>query len=180
MILTAESARILLERDHTKVTPHLERLQGLAQDSLAEMRSLIHQLRTPDGDTEDLVPAIRQHLASLKDRDGLSVAFQTERDGQVPPAQREGLLRIVQEALNNVSKHAQTDAAEVKLKLMDGKVFLLIEDQGVGFDPESVEARDGHLGLASMRERTELQGGTVSIESSPGAGTRITIEVPYK
>ena len=178
--LTAESARILLERDHTKVAPQLERLQDLAQDSLAEMRSMIHQLRTTDGETEHLVPAIRQHLAALKDREGLYVEFQMEGDGQVPSSQREMLLRIVQEALNNVSKHAQTDAAEVTLKLLDGKALLVIEDQGVGFDPDSVEARDGHLGLASIRERTELQGGTLSIESSPGAGTRIMIEVPYK
>ena len=179
MTLTAESARILLERDHTKVAPQLERLQGLAQDSLAEMRSLIHQLRTPDGETEELVPAIQQHLDSLKSREGLTVDFHVEGEGRLPREQQEGLLRIVQESLNNVLKHAQTDRAVVTLKVMEGKASLLIEDRGVGFDTSFVEPRDGHLGLASIRERTEMQGGTLKIESSPGEGTRIIVEVPY-
>jgi len=179
MTLTAESARILLERDHTKVAPQLERLQSLAQEALLEMRSLIYQLRTTEGATEELVPAIQQHLASLKSREGLTVELHVEGDGQLPREQQEGLLRIVQEALTNVSKHAQTDAAVVALKMMDGKASLSIEDRGVGFDPSLVEQRRGHLGLASIRERTEMQGGTLKIESNLGEGTRIIIEVPY-
>ncbi len=179
MTLTAEAAKILLERDHTKVAPQLDRLNDLAQDALSEMRSLIHQLRSPDEATEELVPAIRQHLDSLKSREGLTVEFHVEGEGQLPKEQQEGLLRIVQEALTNVLKHAQTDRAAVALKIMDGTASLSIEDRGVGFDPSLVEPRDGHLGLASIRERAELQGGTLEIESIPGSGTRIMVEVPY-
>ena len=152
MTLTAEAAKILLERDHTKVAPQLDRLHELAQDALSEMRSLIHQLRTTDGATEELVPAIQQHLASLMSREGLTVELNVEGEGRLPQEQQEGLLRIVQEALTNVSKHAQTDKAVVALKIMDGMASLSIEDRGVGFDSSLVEPRDGHLGLASIRE----------------------------
>jgi len=179
MTLTAEAARILLERDHTKVAIQLERLQNLARDALSEMRSLIHQLHTTGEAAEELVPAIRRHLASLENREGLTVEFQMEGEGQLPQEQRAGLLPIVQEALSNVSKHAQTDRAVVALNMMDGKVTLSIEDRGVGFDPSLTEPREGHLGLASIRERTEILGGTLKIESSPGEGTRVIIEVPY-
>lgn len=180
MTLTAESAKILLERDHTKVAPQLERLQDLSQEALSEMRSLIYQLRTTDGAKEELVPTIQQHLASLKSREGLIVELYAEGDRRLPREQQEGLLRIVQEALSNVSKHAQTDRAVVALKMMDGKASLSIDDRGVGFDTSLVEPKKGHLGLASIRERTEMQGGTLKIESSLGEGTRIIIEVPYE
>ena len=179
MTLTAEAAKILVERDHTKVGPQLERLQTLAQDALSEMRSLISQLHTTGEAAEELVPAIRRHLATLKDREGLSVELQVEGEASLPREQQQGLLRIVQEALNNVSKHAQTNTAVVELKIMDGKASLLIEDRGAGFDPALVQASVGHLGLGSIRERTEMQGGTINIESSPGQGTRIIVEVPY-
>jgi signal transduction histidine kinase len=179
MTLTAEAARILLERDHTKVAVQLERLQNLARDALTEMRSLIYQLHTADGATEELVPAIRKHLASLESREGLIVELHVEGEEQLPQEQREGLLRIVQEALSNVSKHAQTDRAVVALNMADGKATLSIEDRGVGFDSSHVVAREGHLGLASIRERAEIQGGKFKVESSLGEGTRIIIEVPY-
>jgi signal transduction histidine kinase len=179
MTLTAEAARILLERDHTKVGVQLERLQNLARDALSEMRSLIHQLHTGDEAAEELVPAIRRHLASLESREGLKVEFQVEGEGQLPQEQRVGLLRIVQEALSNVSKHAQTDRTVVVLNMMDGKATLSIEDRGVGFEPSSAEPKEGHLGLAGIHERIEIQGGTLRIESSPGEGTRIIVEVPY-
>ncbi len=179
MTLTAEAAKILLERDPAKVAPQLDRLNDLAQEALAEMRSLIHQLRTTDGATQELVPALQQHLAALESREGLTVELLVEGEGRLPWEQQEGLLRIVQESLTNVSKHAQTDSAAVALKIVDGTVSLSIEDRGVGFEPYLVEPRDGHFGLAGMRERIEIQGGTLRIESSPGEGTRIMIEVPY-
>ena len=102
-----------------------------------------------------------------------------EGEERLPRDQQEGLLRIVQEALSNVSKHARTDRAVVALKMKDGKASLSIEDRGAGFDLSLVEPREGHLGLASMRERAEMQGGTFKVDSQPEKGTRIMVEVPY-
>ena len=179
MTLTAESARILLERDPARAAPQLDRLQELAQGALGEMRSLIYQLRPTDAAKSGLVPAIRNHLSTLKSRDGLMVELHVEGEGRLPRDQEEGLLRIVQEALNNVSKHARTNRAVVTLRTVGGRASLLIEDHGKGFDPSFVGASEGHLGLASMRERAEIQGGTFGVESQPGEGTRIMVEVPH-
>ena len=179
MTLTAESARILLDRDPAQTAPLLARLQELAQGALGEMRSLIYQLRPTYVAEEGLVPAIHNHLATLKSRDGLMVDLHVEGEGRLPREREEGMFRIVQEALNNVSRHAMTDRAVVTLRMVDGRASLLIEDLGVGFDPSLVGRSEAHVGLASMRERIEMQGGTFKVESRPGEGTRVTVEVSY-
>ena len=181
MTLTAESTRILLERDPTRVAAQLDRLLELAQSALAEMRSLISHLRPKTVAEEGLVYALRRLVAERRDRDGLTVALHLEgyeADRRLPPETEEALFRIVQEALNNAVKHAQIDRAEVRLRLRHESVSLLIGDSGVGFDPTSVGSGTSHLGLTSMRERVRALGGTIEIESQPGAGTHIKIEVP--
>jgi signal transduction histidine kinase len=182
MNLTAESARILLERDPSKVVTQLNRLQELSKDALTEMRSLISHLRPKAVAKEGLIPALRRHIAVRQQQDGLTVALYLEgyREGerQLVPETEEGLLRVVQEALNNVVKHAQTDRAEIRLCLKDAMVSLSIEDPGVGFDPAGISLGTSHLGLTSMRERVQALGGTFEIESQAQVGTRIKVEVP--
>ena len=178
MTLTAESARIMLQRDPKRVEPQLVRLQELAPGALAEMRSLLYELRPTAVGEEGLVPALRKHLDTLRSRDGLTVDLHVDGERRLPKDQEEGIFRIVQEALNNVSKHAQTDRAMVTLRMVDGLASLLIEDQGAGFDPSAVQPREGHMGLASIRERVEIQRGTFKIESQSGRGTRIIVKVP--
>lgn len=178
MTLTAEAARILLERDPSQAASHLSLLQELAQSALSEMRALIQQLRPTLIEEGGLAVALHQHLAALERREGLKAALQVEGEGQLPRDQEEGLFRIVQEALNNVVKHAHTDTAAVRLQLENGQVSLLIEDQGAGFDPSrSGPAREG-FGLTSMRERVEMLGGTLEVRSSPGKGTQVLVQVP--
>lgn len=186
MTLTAESARILPERDPAKVVAQLDRLRELSKDALAEMRSLISQLRPETVAEEGLIPALRRHIAERQNREeGLNVALHLEgcEEGERPLAleTEEGLYRIVQEALNNVVKHAQTDRVEARLRLTDDAVSLLIEDHGVGFDlsrtgPEGVHPQASHLGLTSMRERAKMMGATFAVESQPGSGTRIRVK----
>jgi signal transduction histidine kinase len=182
LTLTAESTRILLERDPTKAAAQLDRMQELAQSALAEMRSLISHLRPKTVAEEGLILALRRHVAERKKQDGLTVALDLEgyeEEGRrLPPEAEEALFRIVQEALNNVVKHAQTDQAGVRLRLREKTVSLLIEDQGVGFDPARASSGTSHLGLTSMRERVKALGGALRIESEPQAGTRIEVEVP--
>jgi signal transduction histidine kinase len=150
----------------------------LAQGALAEMRALIFELRPPAVEEEGLVPALRKHVAALKSRDGLTVELRVEGEQRLSRDQERRLFRIAQEALNNVVKYAQTDRAMVTLTMENGRVWLLIEDEGIGFDPATVEAGRGSMGLTSMRERAELMGGTLEIESQPQAGTRIKVEIP--
>lgn len=178
MTLTAKSARILLEQEPARVLVQLDHLQELAQSALVEMRTLIFQLRPPTTHERGLVAALRQHVAVLKSRDGLTVALQVEGEPKLPPEQETQLFRIAQEALNNIVKHAHTDQALVKLALTDGQVSLLVEDHGAGFDPSAVQSGRQTLGLTSMRERVEMMEGSFTVETQPGAGVRIRVDLP--
>ncbi len=176
MTLTAEAARILLKRDPTQVATQLDRIQELAQDALAEMRSLISHLRPKTVAEEGLIPALRRHIAERQNQDGLTVALHLEGERRLPTETEEALFRIVQEALNNVVKHAQTDQAAVTLRLRDESVSLLIEDRGLGFDPARIDPQTSHLGLSTMSERAKVLGATFAVESQPGKGTRIRVD----
>ena len=178
MTLTSESARILLERDPSKAASELARLQELAKGALAEMRALIHQLRPTLVGEQGLVPALQNHLAAVKNRSGLAVQLRVEGEGRLRREQEEGLFRIVQEALNNVSKHAETDSAVVTLKIENGCFSLLVKDDGIGFDPSHLKSKLDSMGMASMRERAEQHGGAFSVESHPGEGTLIRVDFP--
>jgi signal transduction histidine kinase len=178
MTLTSEAARILLHRDPARVAAQLEHLQQLAQEALAEMRSLIYELRPAREAEAGLVPALRQHVVERQNRDGLTAALHVEGEKRLPPEYEAALFRIVQEALNNVVKHAQTDQAKVTLHMTGQAISLVIEDHGVGFDPASVGSNTSRIGLTSMRERAETLGGAFTLESQPGAGARIKVEIP--
>jgi signal transduction histidine kinase len=180
LTLTAKAARILLEQDPTQVGLQLDRLQELAESALTEMRSLIFQLRPSTIEKEGLVPALRQHVASLQSRTGLVVELDIEEDGQLPAEQEFKLFRIIQEALNNVVKHAQANRAVVRLRFGAESVSLLVEDDGQGFEPAAVGLGRETIGLASMRERVDLLGGRFSIESRPGQGTRIRVDIVHE
>ena len=176
--LTAKSARLLLERDSSQVAAQLDHLQELAQGALAEMRALIFELRPPAVEEEGLISALRKHLAALKSRTGLQVDLRLDGERRLPGIQERRLFRIVQEALNNVVKYAQVSNAVVVLKMDNKRVLLEIEDEGVGFDPAASKTDQAKMGLSSMRERAEMMGGTFQVDSHPGAGTRIKVEIP--
>ncbi|HSN55357.1 MAG TPA: ATP-binding protein, partial [Candidatus Sulfomarinibacteraceae bacterium] len=88
------------------------------------------------------------------------------------------LYRVVQEAMANVVRHARASRADVLLQLRDDRVMVMVEDNGVGFEPEQVRRRGDHVGLLGLEERAEALGGTLTVESAPGAGATIVVEVP--
>jgi signal transduction histidine kinase len=106
-------------------------------------------------------------------------------DERLPPEAETALYRIVQEALTNVARHARAEYVSVVLERRPSAVRLIIEDDGCGFDVDSVLGTrrgswpvDGRLGLYGMRERAVLLGGTLTVESTPGVGTTIFVDVP--
>lgn len=176
LTLTAQAARILLDRDPGRVAGQLDHLQSLAKNALAEMRSLIEHLR-PDSLTQNgLAAGLRQHVLERKLRDGLEVQLTISGERRLPAAVEEGLFRVVQEALNNIVKHAGVTEAAVTLRLDRNPLELCIADQGVGFDPRSRSTETGHLGLAGMAERVRAIGGRLEVDSAPGAGTRLQVK----
>jgi signal transduction histidine kinase len=175
MTLTTQSALLLLERDRSQVATQLDRLYQLAHTALAEMQSLISKL-APER-SGDFLTAIQRHLAERQRLDGLSVSLEVQ-DSQasgasLSPAEEQSLLRIAQEALNNVVKHAGVDTARLRLHL-EGPPWIEVLDQGCGFDP--LKARQmGQLGMQSMQERAAGIGWKIRVDSSHGNGTRVRV-----
>ncbi len=180
MTLASESARILLERDPSRVSARLDRLHELAQSALTEIRSLIFQLRPVTIADAGLIPALEQHTVERCRQDGLNVTLHVEGQGELSAEWEAALFRIIQEALNNVVKHAHTEEAVISLWLQDDVVRLKIEDHGSGFAPASINQPAVGLGLTSMRERSELIGGTFLLQSELGKGTTIEVEIPRR
>jgi signal transduction histidine kinase len=178
MTLTTEATRQLLERDPSRLLSQLDRLQELSKSALAEMRSLIFELRPTTVSEVGLVPALRQHFRSIEKQNALSVSFDVVGEPDITGDRAERLFRIIQEALNNVVKHAQVDQASVTVRFEDEVTSISIEDQGLGFNPEAVDTNNKQMGLSSMRERADMLGGTLSIDSQPGKGTSVKVLIP--
>ena len=177
MRLTAEAANMLLEQNPTRVGAELEKLQALAKSALAEMRSLVFELRPTAVSELGLVPALRHHVMTLERQNGLAVDLQVSGEPHLSELEAQRLFRISQEALNNVVKHAQTDKACLTLRFDGDQVWLQVEDQGIGFDPQALTAAQDHMGLAGMQERVDAMGGSLTIDSYPGQGTCVTVEM---
>ena len=172
LVLTAESAATLFDRDNDAARVQVQRLQDLAQEALDELRSLVFELRAPDLERDGLCGALRKH-AELQQR-LYGVPIELEMDGEVTmgAADRE-LLRIAQEALHNAVRHAS--ASRITIRIAPG--LLEVADDGGGFDPTDPELRSRHLGLTSMEERARRLGGRLTIDSGP-SGTTVRVEVP--
>ena len=182
MTLTAQAARILFDRDPSRVAAQLEHLQTLSQSALAEMRSLIQQLHASSIADEGLAAALRRHAGERQEKDGLKVELQISGERRLPLESEAALFRVVQEALNNVVKHAETRRALVVLRLDKDPISLSIEDAGKGFDPALLQVLQtrsntgSHFGLSGMAERVRALGGRLVVDSAPGKGTRIRVE----
>ncbi len=121
---------------------------------------------------------IGKDLEVLGRAHGLKAGLRVQGTPELDSTVEVELYRIVQEALNNALRHAQADTVEVDVDARDGLVTIIVRDDGVGFDPGARAIRERRLGLTSMRERAERLGGTFRVESSPGAGTAVSVEVP--
>lgn len=176
IVLGARTARTLVEREPGKATEPLDYILSLSEAGLAEMRALIFELRPESLRIEGLVAAVRKLVHALGPRYQIKAIFEAGEEPDIALDVKESLYRIAQEALNNIAKHARANQVDVQLASADGQLFLCISDDGTGFDVNA--EYPGHLGMHTMRERTEKAGGTFEIESTPGAGTRIRVRVP--
>jgi signal transduction histidine kinase len=157
----------------------LEQLAAAAREVYSDVREGILALRTPMGPDRSLAEALRGFLERWEEQSGISSELTMDRDVCLPPGHELQLLRIVQEALSNIRKHSGAGSAWVELRHADRELRVRIEDDGSGFDPQ---ARTGsglpRFGMAIMRERAQAIGGSLHIESAPGRGTRVSVEIP--
>ena len=143
------------------------------------LHSVAMALRPASLDHLGLVPALRQHVELFGEKYGLRASFRSGKFKERLPASMETeIYRIVQEALTNVARHAHATRVDVILTVRDNKLIVIVEDDGEGFNPEKAPD-SGHLGLFGMRERAEMIGGKLVIESAPGKGTTLIVEVNY-
>jgi signal transduction histidine kinase len=157
----------------------LAELRKTAQEALREMRLLIFELRPSVVELKGLVPALRARLEAVEERAGLEVEINLDEGLNLSDKVQDGLYRIAQEALNNALKHAQAKRIILNLRGTLSRVTLEIIDDGVGCSPDEA-IQGGGLGLDGMLERAELLGGKFMMDSSPGKGTTVRIEVPYE
>jgi signal transduction histidine kinase len=174
--LGTRTARTLIEREPAQAIEPLEYVGTLAEAGLAELRALIFELRPESLAQEGLVAALEKQFAALRARHGIQVEANLPLEPDLRLEIKEVLYRVGQETLHNTVKHARATQVTVQLANSDGKYRLEIQDNGVGFD--TTGDFPGHLGLRSMAERTARVGGNLNIESSPGAGTHVSLEVP--
>jgi signal transduction histidine kinase len=178
LALTAEAASELVHADPARAEAEIDLIRALARDTQAELRSLIFELRPPQLEADGLVATIGKDLEVLGRAHGLKAGLRVQGTPELDSTVEVELYRIVQEALNNALRHAQADTVEVDVDARDGLVTVIVRDDGVGFDPGARGIRERRLGLTSMRERADRLGGTFRVESSPGAGTTVSVEVP--
>jgi signal transduction histidine kinase len=171
--LITERLPVIWEIDKDEGGRSLTTLHQLAQNALAEMRSLLLELH-PSSLTEAKLGDLIRHIAeTIANRTGLDINVQIERQDPVEPDIHFALYRVVQEALNNIALHASAGHVEIYFSSDSGRIDLTIQDDGLGFDPAGVGA--GHLGLSIMSDRIQNIGGTIEISSHKESGTRIKV-----
>jgi signal transduction histidine kinase len=151
-------------------------VRALVRSTLQDVRQLAVDLRPSALDDFGLVPALERLIASFTEQTSIAVDFQAMLPERLPSEIETALYRIVQESLTNVVKHARAGRVSIVIRRKENAVSVVLEDDGVGFDPTT--AREDGLGLVGMRERLALLGGRLDIESRPGAGTTFVAEVP--
>jgi signal transduction histidine kinase len=162
------------------------RLDGLVDELVQRIDAVIDGLHRLAADLRPvslehlgLAAALRQYSRSAASKYGLAVRFKARgfNGSRLPTAVETAIYRVVQEAMTNVVRHAGASRVDVLVQRSPDRVRVMVEDDGAGFEPDSV-VRGAHLGLLGLAERAEALGGTLTLESTPGAGTTIVVEVP--
>jgi len=153
--------------------------KALVHELISRVRELSLDLRPAMLDDLGLLPALLWHIERYTAQTKVKVTFEhAGLETRFSPEAETAAYRIVQEALTNVARHAAVDRATVVLGVTQDMLCLQIQDTGVGFDPQAALVSETSSGLAGMRERATLLGGRLVVESVPGAGTRVTAELP--
>jgi signal transduction histidine kinase len=162
------------------VHSRIEDSTGILGETAQRVRNVMAELRPPMLDDYGLLPALRWVGEQFVTRTGVAVRVDgPATESRLPLRLETALFRIAQEALNNVAKHARAHEVRITLEPTDRRVRLSIADDGVGFDVLTVQrnAETPHWGMLTMQERAASMGGTVRLDSAPGRGTRVVVEI---
>lgn len=176
--LTAQAAARLVDRDPSRAKGELQQVAVLAAEAAEELRAAVVELRPAALDEDGLVATLRTQVQVLDRAHSAHVTFTGHGVRALPAAQEEAVLRVAQEALHNALRHSGADHVDVTLERRGGGAVLRVTDDGSGFETRLVRRAGRHLGLVSMRDRASGVGGRLTVESAPGKGTTIEMEVP--
>ncbi|MFC4010922.1 GAF domain-containing sensor histidine kinase [Nonomuraea purpurea] len=171
--LTAQAASSMLDKAPGKAGAELERVQRLAGEALSELRAIIVELRPAELDRHGLAETLRKHVRLLDRLHPARVAFECDELPPLDPAMEVAVLRVAQEALHNALRHSGADQVTVRLAFEGKRLALTVHDDGEGFD----QGESRGLGMVSMRDRAESVGGVMAVDSAPGNGTTVRVEV---
>lgn len=176
MTLVSRSIEMQMRSDPEAALARLGDLRELQREALAEMRSLIFELRPGSIERDGLEQALRTHVAALESRVGLPIVVDADLPERLPIAVEETLYRVAQEALHNVVKHASATQVRLSVGRTARDAWLTVEDDGQGFDPAALPP--DRLGLTGMQARAERAGGQFAVRSTPGGGTVVELRLP--
>jgi len=172
----------LFKHQPATAAEELGQVQQLVSQALTEARALLFQLRPIALETQGLVSALETYVEQFSGEGPPLFHFNSGGfDGRLPPDLEATAFIVVQEAVNNARKHSNPDNVWLTLRPEEGSLLVTVEDDGCGFDKDAAgknSNREGHLGLVSMQERADLIEAELSIDSSPGQGTRISLRLP--
>ncbi|HEV8580696.1 MAG TPA: GAF domain-containing sensor histidine kinase [Thermoanaerobaculia bacterium] len=162
-------------------TRQLDELAGSAREVFADVRESIIGLRSAAHPGQSVTEALEEYCNTWQAHAGIDCSLRIDGEPRLASNAQLQVLRIVQESLANVRKHAGATQVEVRLEQTDDRLRMIVQDDGAGFNP-SVLSRSEYprFGLSTMRERAEALGGTFRLDSAPGEGTRITVELPMQ
>ena len=173
--------RQLIHSDPVQAETNLDDVISSLRDHVRMTRGLINELRPLDLDQLGLVSALTQYVERFGRERGVNSSFSVSGTPPTDPLTEVTIYRVVQECLTNVDKHARASTVEVSLVGTDSQVEVVVTDNGDGFDQgEHATLSHGGIGLTSMRERSELLGGVLTIESSVGHGCRVRLQIPTR
>jgi len=183
-IMNIESIEVIIPPDESPVAEKLASIKRLIVHTLENLRRMTRDLRPMALDDLGLVTAIRSHVKEHLDAAGIKLTFESSglnAGSRLSPAIETALFRIIQEATNNIIKHADAKNVYIQLFIEGDMINAVIKDDGKGFDIEAALKSDGErqtLGILGIKERVDLLGGTFSIASRSGDGTQLSIKVP--
>lgn len=183
IVLRTEIAeRMLLKQEFVMVQEELVDLKGQVRSGLEEIRKIIFNLRPMALDDLGLVPTLRKFTQDFEEKTKIHTIFElVGKEVRMPSAMEAAIYRLVQEAFTNAYKHASASHVMLEINYQPARILLVIQDNGIGFRSEVIEqaaSRNANFGLVGMRERVELIEGRMDIDSNPGHGTKIIIDIP--
>jgi two-component system sensor histidine kinase DegS len=179
-ILQTEIAMRLMDVDATQAREELNNLKTSAMGTFQKVRNFIFELRPMMLDDLGLAPTLRRYADAFKEQTGLDISVTvTGQERRVEPYLEVMLFRAIQELLGNAARHSQATLVKVIVDLGEDRIRVSVDDNGKGFDPDSI-LQGNSLGLKLIRERAEMLGGSFEIDSAIGRGARVLFAVPAR